>query len=97
VTDEITGTHRKTFEGNPHVAVALWEAGGGGSEVCHGPEGRAKTEVADTSKGGGIFAQILIILKLYEGAGIDWWSYKALIRSRSLLKTHAICRKFWVV
>lgn len=55
MADEIAGTHRKTFEGNPHVTIALWEAGGGGSEVCYGLEGRAKAEVEDVEEGGRIF------------------------------------------
>ena len=55
MADEIAGTHRKTFEGNPHVAVALREKSSGRSEVCYGLEGRAKAEVEDVAEGGRIF------------------------------------------
>ena len=49
--DETAGTYRKTSEGHPHVAVALWKAGSRGSEVCRGLEGRTETEAEDVEEG----------------------------------------------
>tara|TARA_R100001244_G_scaffold20643_2_gene21346 strand:+ start:18144 stop:18335 length:192 start_codon:yes stop_codon:yes gene_type:complete len=57
VADEIAGTHRKTFEGNPHVAVAVRQKGGGGSEVCHGLAGGEEAEAEDVEEGGELFAE----------------------------------------